>query len=74
MKSEQKEMAREEYKKAVNTCVSLLEKITRKIKIHMKTQATDKKNWGYVGDLHHVKEQLEEINTFLNQPYGYETK
>lgn len=74
MKSEKNLTTQEEYTNAVKACVSLLEIITKKIKIHMKAQATDNKNWGYIGDLLHVKEELEEINTFLNQPYGFETK
>jgi hypothetical protein len=65
MKSNNKNLLQNDYQKSVKACVSLLEEITKKIKKHVLAQAKDSKNWGYVGDMQHVKENLEEINTFL---------
>jgi len=64
MKSENKTLQKE-YTKTVEACVDLLEDITKQIKKHIKEQAKYSDSWGYVGDVKHVKEKLEEVNTFL---------
>jgi len=64
MKSEDKTLQKE-YIKTVGSCVNILEDITRNIKKHVKEQAKYSDSWGFVGDVKHVKEKLEEVNTFL---------
>ena len=64
MKSNNKKLQKE-YTKTVEACVNILEEITKNIKKHMKEQAKYSDSWGFVGDMTHVKEKLEEVNTFL---------
>lgn len=37
-----------------------------KLQAHRRKYRYDQKNWGYVGDLGYIKEQLQSCNTFLN--------
>lgn len=43
----------------------ILHAIEAKLESHAMRQATDRRNWGYAGDLAHVESQLREVMNFL---------
>ena len=50
---------------------SLLRKIEIGLDAHNAQEQTDKRNWGYFGDLGHVKAQLQEVSNFLRHEGDY---
>ncbi|NMC61543.1 MAG: hypothetical protein GYA55_00090 [SAR324 cluster bacterium] len=60
----QKTKAPEEYRKLKKQCLAKLEQIERGLEKHV---GKDKKpNFGHVGDLHFINDQLEGICKFIN--------
>jgi hypothetical protein len=57
--------AEADYKSAIRDCRITIGLIERALKDHEKKQAGDPKNYGYVGDVGHVKTQLLEVHRFL---------
>lgn len=54
-----------EYDVTTTDIDRLTESINKKLDNHWRKFQRDTANWGYVGDLKHVKELLTEIDTFL---------
>ena len=53
------------YKLQVAKARKLLSHVSEFLGIHEKEAAEDPTNWGYVGDMGHVGEMLEDVVTFL---------
>jgi DNA-binding response OmpR family regulator len=54
-----------EYIERQKTCRTLLAEVKAALERHQARQATDARNWGYVGDLGKVEEDLRGILLFV---------
>ncbi len=57
--------AADAYRDARERLDERLNKLNHFVRIHTEGQFKDKKNWGFVGDLNHVVEILDEAIEFL---------
>jgi hypothetical protein len=55
-----------EYKAKSREVRKLLSDLDKAMTKHDKRQATDPMDWGFVGNLGHVVEELEEVSRFMN--------
>lgn len=53
--------ADEQYTKELQKMNGLVKKVQEKMAWHEGMQSQDRKNWGYVGDLQHYNELLQQI-------------
>lgn len=58
--------ADQKYKENLRDCKALLKDIDGLLTKHSREQAGNPKDWGYTGDLGHVKQLLEEPRRFLS--------
>lgn len=56
-----------DYKKRSREVRQTLKNIEKRLNVHDKKQSRDPKNWGYVGNMGHIKELLEEVASFIGQ-------
>lgn len=55
-----------EFQSKLKVTQKLIDELKKALVLEARRQATDPRNWGYVGDLGHVNEELEEVIKFLN--------
>ena len=60
------ETANENFKKQVEIIKMKMKELNDKIKRDVEYQKNDKRNWGNVGSMIHVEEELNDIIEFLN--------
>lgn len=60
-KKESKQTAAEAYAERGNDIGALLDLISQELKVHAEDAAKTPKNWGFAGDLGHIRESLKEI-------------
>jgi hypothetical protein len=63
--SEGDERAWNQYQTRAKEISNLLKSIEGSLKTHYKRAEKQKENWGFAGDLGHVKELLDDIDEFL---------
>lgn len=61
-----REGAKEDYQKAYNEATKQLGILKSKIDRHKARQKQDPRNYGYVGDMAHIKAILSELNQSIN--------
>ena len=66
-----KQIAHVEYHRKRSDIMSLLRNIENSLEAHSAEERTDRSNWGYFGDLGHVKAQLQEVSNFLRHEGDY---
>lgn len=75
IKEQLKRTAAEQYTVLNNDCAVLLDLIGQEIAAHAERAAKEPKHWGYVGDVAHVRETLENILAqFMVGRFGSETE
>lgn len=57
--------ASESYSKQCSEVAIQIAELQQKLDLHSKKQLNDSGNWGYVGDIGHIRESLEQLNKFL---------
>ena len=60
------ETAPEAYKRRAKEVDALMARLRRQLKCHHAEQKLDPRNWGCVGNLGYVKEQLNDVVVFLS--------
>ena len=53
--------ANQAYTEATNDITNLIRELKNKLDTHKTRQAKRPKDWGYVGDLNYIKENLEDM-------------
>jgi hypothetical protein len=57
----------ERYEAHIDAIMNLLEEIRSDVAMHnVLFDRNGRRSWGFVGDLSHVEEQLQEVSNFLN--------
>ena len=62
-----------EYNRKMKEIKSLLQHIETGLNAHSAEENEDMRNYGYVGDLGHVKSELQNISDFINNEGEYES-
>lgn len=57
-----------EYRSAIRDCRMILRSLDQALKKHEARQKNDEENWGYVGDLAHIKGEMLELVRFIEGP------
>jgi hypothetical protein len=72
VKRQLKQTAAERYADHQKDIGMLLDLVAEELRVHAETAAKKPQDWGYVGDLGHIRESLQEIlKSFLISRYGW---
>ena len=65
VKRQMRQSASERYSECLGDIGMLLDLIGSELKVHAKTATEKPKDWGYPGDLAHIRESLKQVLVFL---------
>lgn len=60
--------ANQEYRSAMRDCRMVLKSLDGALKKHEARQRNDEENWGYVGDLSHIRGEMLDLIRFIEGP------